>query len=184
MYRPSNVTNIEWIKYDRQTLTDTNPNYQYVYPMSVEDFLGQMYNKTESETQVDSFTLTTGDSSFLVLYNNDRAPTCYTTFDDGTILFDALNTTVDTNLQASKSLARGEFTKTFLFQDSYIPDLDEQQFDLLLNESIALASVELKQQLNPKAEEAARRGWITLQRTKEAVHLQSPLQRLPDYGRK
>lgn len=183
MYRPSNTTSIEWIKYDIQTLTNTDTNYKYIIPLSVSDFMDMMHNKTEGDTNVSIFTLSTNDSSFSVLYDTDRMPSYYTSFNDGTILFDSIDTGVDSNLQESKTLCQGEVSKVFLFQDTFIPDLDEQQFDLLLNECISWASVELKQQVNPKAEEAARRGWITLFRTKEGIHVQSQFDRLPDYGR-
>lgn len=183
MYRPSNVINIEWIKYDIQNLTDTDTNFRYIQPLPVPDFMDKVHSKVESNTNVSVFTLAADDSSFSVLYDTDRMPTYYTSFNDGTILFDAIDTGVDSNLQSSKTLCYGEVGKTFLFQDAFVPDLDEQQFDLFLNECISVASVELKQQVNPKAEEAARRGWITLLRTKEGIHVQSSFDRLPDYGR-
>ncbi len=52
---------------------------------------------------------------------------------------------MDTTLQTSKTLCYGQIIPTFTLEDSFIPDLDDTQFPLLLNEAKAIAFVELKQ---------------------------------------
>lgn len=184
MYLPSGVDRLEWIKYDQQTLEDTNINFSLLTPISLEEFLNRMHMLSESDSYVDTFTLTVnGSDIFTVLYRTDTGPSVYTTFDDGTILFDSINTDVDSCLQNSKTLAYGMTEKAFLLSDTFVPDLDDRQFNLLLNESIALAAVELKQQANPKVEQQVRRGWINVQRTKHNIDIETDFDKLPDYGR-
>lgn len=184
MYKPDTVDVIDWIKYDKQTLTDTNVNFTLLTPLSLSEFLDRMHSQTESDTEISTFNLTVnGSDTFEILYRTDVGPSYYTTFDDGTILFDAIDTEVDSNLQASKTLAYGIVESAFLFSDTFIPNLDDRQFNLLLNEAISLAAVELKQQANPKAEQQVRRGWISLQRTKNNIPVETDFDRLPDYGR-
>lgn len=185
MYKPDTVSSINWLKYDKQTLENPELNLTELTPLSLTSFLDLMYKQDPSADDIDTFTLTVnGSDSFDVLYKTTTGPTYYTTIDDSTILFDAIDTEVDTYLRSSKTLAYGELEQTFLLSDDFIPNLDENQFNLLINESIALAAVELKQQVNPKVEAALRRDWIALSRKKNNIPLVTDLQRLPDYGRK
>jgi len=184
MTRPSNVSRIDSVKYDKADLDNTDPVYTELKSMSVTDFFDQMYQLSLSEDNVSSFNLTVGTSTVKILYRTDKHPEYYTTFDDNTIIFDSILTDVDANLQSSKTLCKGSVYKTFTLTDNFTPDLDQQQFDLLLNEAKAWAHAELKQMAHPKAEQAARRGWINLQRTKDAIKIGTPLDRLPDYGRR
>ena len=185
MYRPDTVVSVDWLKYDKQTLEDTNPNFTTMTSLSLPEFLGRMHPMTLSDAEVSSFDLTVNTSdTFKVMYWTDRGPSFYTSFDDGTVLFDAIDTEVDNNLQASKTLGFGTLVQTFQFADSFVPALDDAQFNLLLNECISIAAVELKQQANPKAEQQSRRDWITLSRKKHNIPLQSALDQLPNYGRK
>lgn len=185
MYRPAGIDSIRWLKYNKETAENTDAAFSLLTPLSLEEFLNRMHSLVESDSSVDTFTLTVNDSdSFLILYRNDTGPSVYTTFDDGTILFDSIDTDVDSCLQNSKTLAYGISEKAFLFSDTFIPDLDDRQFNLLLNESIALAAVELKQQANPKVDQQVRKGWINVQRTKHNINVETDFDKLPDYGRK
>lgn len=182
MYRPSNVNSIEWIKYNNATLTDTDPLFKEVTFVPLVDFLDTMHSLNLSESTVDSFDFAVnGSNTFKILYRNDRHPTYYTVLNDSTVLFDSYDSATDSCLQASKSLGHGMLSQTFLMTDAFTPNLDEQQFDLLLNEAKSWCFMEMKQSAHQKAEQAARRGWIGLQRTKHAFPHEDTL---PDYGRK
>lgn len=181
MYRPSNVNSIEWLKYNKSDAANPDPLFGYVKFLSLQDFLDRMHYLSLSDTTVDSFDLTVGGLGTLkVLYRNDKHPDFYVTFDDHTVLFDSFLEAEESHLQASKTLGHGQITQSFLITDSFIPNLDEQQFDLLLNEAKSWAHAELKQTVNQKAEQAARRGWINLQRSKHAFPYENTL---PNYGR-
>ena len=124
--------------------------------------------------------------TFPIFYFNDRFPTCYTTVDDFTLLFDAYNSDEDSTLQKSKTLCFGKLSPTFTLTDSFTPDLDAELFSLLLNEAKAQAFAELKQQQNPIAEGRSRRLWIQSLKNRQAVP--DPYSRYkdhyPNYGRK
>ena len=182
MYRPSDVNNIEFIKYNNADSESTISQFKQITFIPLEDFLDMMHGLDTSEDNVDSFDLTVnGADTFKVIYRTDKHPTYYTTYDDNTILFDSFLSSYESNLQSSKTLCYGLLNSIFYLTDGFIPNLDEQQFDLLLNEVKAWAHLELKQMAHPKAEQAAKRGWSTLYRTKNAV---DHLKRLPDYGRR
>lgn len=182
MYRPSNVNNIEFIKYNKADTIDTDPQFRYIEFLPLEDFLSMMHELDYSDSTVDSFDLSVNSGDTLkILYRNDKHPDYYTTYDDNTIIFDSFLSSYEANLQSSKTLCFGLFNNTFYLTDSFIPNLDEQQFDLLINEVKSWCAVELKQTVHQKAEQAARKGWISLQRTKHAFPHENPL---PDYGRR
>lgn len=182
MYRPSNVNSIEWVKYNWADLTATEPQFKEVKFMPLSNFLAVMFSLNTDETDVDSFDLTVnGADTFKVIYRNNAFPTYYTVLDDNTVLFDSFNSEVESSLQSSKTICQGLFSQIFYLTDNFTPNLDEQQFDLLLNESKSWCFAEMKQSVNQKAEQAARRGWIGLQRTKHAFPNENVL---PDYGRR
>lgn len=184
MTKPSDVLTIDFIKYNKQTLVDTNPRFTSIRSLGLSEFLNLMHSLEYSDSTVESFDLTTDGRTFTVLCRNDVHPNYYTTFNDNTILFDSYDSTVDSNLQSSKTLGYGLTRENFSFSDTFTPSLDDQQFHLLVNECISLAFVELKQQANPKVEAISRRAWINLQRTKEGVKTETFFEQAPNYGRK
>lgn len=185
MTLPSTVDNLLWLKYDKHTTTDTDVQYQIVNFLSLEDFMNLMNNLNESDTNVDSFSYTSDTFTHTLIYRTDKAPDYFTTFDDNTIIFDSYDNTVDTvQLQGSKTLGYGKLSITWTESDTFTPDLDEPQFALLLNEAKALAWAELKQASHAKAEVNAKRGWTSLQKSKNAIETPTFFSRLPNYGRK
>jgi hypothetical protein len=184
MTLPDTVAEILWLKYDKATTDDTDIQMRQVDYKPLDEFLNDMHNLDASDTIVDTFTHTIGDNTITFLYVNDKAPSYYTTFDDYTVIFDSYDNTVDTTLQKSKTLAYAKNVIPFTMSDTFTPDLDEQQFNLLLNEAKSLAWAELKQAPHQKAEASARRGWTNLQSSKFRTERQSFFDRLPNYGRK
>lgn len=180
MYRPSNVIHIEWIKYDKSDIYYPNTNFQYITILPHEQFMDmvQVFNLDDADVEQ----ITIGDLTFY--YKNERSPTYCTVVQDDTILFDSYDSAVDTTLQSTKTLCYGKISPTFLMTDTFIPDLDDEQFPLLLNEAKSLAFFELKQTAHPKAELEARRQWSNVQRNKALVDKPSHFDQLPYYGRK
>jgi hypothetical protein len=191
MTKPSNIQNIEWLKYNAIEDGDTDPVWQYVKFMPLADFICMVQGLNPSETNVETMTKTTPEGYSLTFhYRNDQAPIWYTSYDDNTLIFDAYDAEVDTTLQSVKTLCFGskntEFTKTDLF----VPDLQPTQFQLLLNESKALAWSELKQTIHQKAEVSARRNWRHLSKTAQNIPSgkylgdgNHPFDKLPSFGR-
>lgn len=181
---PRDYSEVQWIKYNTETLTETDINMVLMEYLPLDSFLDYVHQYSESDTNVGTFTQTSENSSFTVLYKNDKAPQFYTTFDDTTILFDSYDADVDTTLQSSKSLAYGRKVISFDLSDNYTPELDANHFSLLLNEAKSLAWTELKQSVHQKAELNSRRGWVRLQKTVDKVKPLSDFDRLPNFGRK
>lgn len=184
MYLPSTVSEVKWIKYDCREVSDTFANMRLIDYLPLDQFLNRMNGYDVDEADVETFTHTIGVDTFTFVYTKDTHPSFYTTFDDNTILFDSYDSDIDTTLQKSKTMCFGRVVIPFTLSDSFIPDLDESQFALLLNESKSLAWYELKQSPHAIAERNSKRGWSNLQRSKEAVKGLSDFDKLPDFGRR
>ena len=184
MYIPTNVSAIDWIKYNVETTTETDAAFTPMKSKSLPDFLATMHALSESDDNVVSFTHTVNGNLIQILCRDDAAPSCFTSFDDNTVLFDRYDADVDTTLQSSKSLAYGLTIPVFTRSDTFTPDLDANQFSLLINESKALAFAELLQTQHAKAETNARRGWVKQQKNRDNVAPAPYYTKLPNYGRK
>lgn len=170
MTKPQIIDNIYWVKYNRVLVNDTDPVWTELKFMPIDEFLFMMQQLNPSESWVDTFSMTTSDGFNLTFnYRNDIGPTYYTSFDDQTLIFDGIDKAVDGILQTSKTIAYGSRTTAFLETDSFVPALQPHQFALLLNEAKSLAWSELKQTAHPKAEQAARRNWTHLAKTRQHI---------------
>jgi hypothetical protein len=177
MTAPSNVTRIDWIKYN--TSTDSVDDFNYVTILPIQQFVDMMDSLNESETNVDTMTI----NNNVYYFRNDKKPEFCMVLDDNIIIFDSYDSSVETTLQTSKTMCYGQTMPTFSLTDNAIPNLDDAQFALLLNEAKALCFVELKQTPNQKAEQEARRQWRTVQRTK-TLEKTKPFDEFAYYGRK
>jgi len=184
MSLPSSVASIKWLKYDVREASDDPINMQLLRYLPLSEFLTRMHSLDTDETDVDSFSHTIGSNTFTILYKNNKAPEYYTTFDDNTVLFDSLDTDVDSTLQQNKTLCYGKNVVTFTLSDNFTPSLDEEQFALLLNESLSTAWAELKQTQHPIADRNSRRGWTHLQKSRDGIKGLKDFDKLPYFGRK
>ncbi len=170
MSKPAFIDKIEWIKYNNIFSGDTEPNWVYMQYLPPDRFVDMMHQQSLAESWIGSFTYTFpngGDVTFY--YRNDQTPRFYTTFDDGVLFFDAYDSTLDTHLLAPKTLCYGTRISDFVKSDEYVPNLQPQQFALLINEAKSLAWAELKQTVHAKAEATARKNWLHLQRTRNQI---------------
>lgn len=182
--RPTTVDFIEWFKYNAIEDGETEDNWQEVRYLEVPDFLDRVRAFDQGATTTDTFDLTVSGFTTKFYYENDRAPRYWTTLGDYYIVCDAYDSAVDSYLQSSKTSCYGKLIKTFTLDDDFIPDLDDQQFALLLNEAKALAWAELKQAAHQKAEKNARQSKIKLERNKKDLPGKDGWQAsLPNYGR-
>lgn len=181
--KPTGVISLDVLKYDYQVTGDTLVNYRKLTYMPFEEFMDMLHSIT-SGTNTTAIAYASGSNYLNFTVYNDVFPTYYTTFNDDTIIVDSYNSTEESYVHSARTLAYGLKEATFTLSDSFTIPLDTRQTDLLLNEAKAQAFIDLKQVANPKAEKRARRGWITTQRTKNEITAESPLDRLPNYGRK
>ena len=184
MYVPTNISKIYWVKYNKETAEDTDLRFEQLTFLTLQDFLDRMYAMGESNDEVLQMDLTVGSNTIPFLYRNDKHPEYYTSFDDKTLIFDSHLATVDSYLAGSKTLALGKEIITYEMTDTYIPPLDESQFNLLINEAKSMAWLELRQTAHPKAEMNAKRAWINTQKSKTRVPGVSDLDLLPNFGRR
>jgi len=178
MRRPDIVRSIEWLKYNKFTVDTPEDAFNYVTILPVQQFMDMTQQLNTTDPEVDTMTL----NSHTFYFKNNVAPCYCTVIDDVWVVFDSYDVEVDTTLQSDKTMCYGLIIPVFSLVDAFIPDLDDQQFPLLLNEAKSLAFLELKQMTNEPAAQESRRQWRTLQRTK---HLPTPnyLDELPDFGR-
>lgn len=176
MYRPDTIRRIDWIKYHE--ISTTIDDFKYVSIIPFQQFTDMMHSLNPDETNVDTMTL----NDFTFYLKNDRQPCYCTVLNDSIVIFDSYNIDVDTTLQSTKTMCYGVINPVFLMEDNFTPDLDDAQFPLLLNEVTALAFSELKQMVNPKAEQEARRQWSSLQKTK-GLPAPTWFEQLPNFGR-
>ena len=136
MTRPEGFHAMEWVKYDARTTAGADPNYELVTYITPSDFLVMSDIRTASDSDVEQMTLT--NSTHVINIKNDRAPEYWTIiegYDD--IIFDAYDSSLETNLQTSKSLAYGIQRPTLALSDSAVPDLPQNLMQLLKNRSRA-----------------------------------------------
>lgn len=190
MTKPQGIDRIEWIKYNTILAGETDPVWDDMVYLPVMDFINYTHAYNPSETNVNTFDHTSDGFTFTFTYKTDTSPKYFTSFDDVTLVFDAYDNAVDDTLQGSKTLCYGTKKTAFREEDNFIPNLQPQQFSLLLNEAKSLAWTELKQTPHGKAEVTARRGWRHLQKTRknspEPVILNNAhsFDTLPNFGRR
>lgn len=182
MYKPADIDNILWIKYDKREGEEKDMNFFPVGYLEPVDFLERMYNLKESQSDVLKFTHYVGDSSIDFIVKTDANPSFYTSFDDSMVVFDSYDAGLDDTLKKNKTLCYGQKINDFRMNDDYVPPLDARHFSLLLNEAKALAFAELKQTVHASAERQARKAWVHLQKHKKTVPMRfgQPV----NYGRK
>jgi hypothetical protein len=181
---PDKVTKIQWLRYNTETTDDTDARWTDIPYMPLRQFMEMTQQLRESDDDVDTFNYTIESQTFPVMYNNDRHPRYYTSVDDNTLLFDAHDITVDTTLQSNKTQAYAKLRIAWATDDDFIPELDANQFPLLLSEAKSHAWAELRQTPNNKIEQSAKRGWVRLQSTTDRAKPRDYYSELPNYGRK
>lgn len=189
MTKPNSIGDIEWVRYNVIKAGDTIPVWQDIKFLPLDQFvmLTQGYNTTAPD--VGTMALTYNTFNFTFYFKKKVKPCYYTTFNDNTLIFDAYDTGVDSVLQPAKTLCFGVLSNTFTEEDSWVPNLQDQQFPLLLNEAKSLAWAELKQTTHSKAEQTARRNWRHLARDRAHTYDERfqrnnhSFDQLPNFGR-
>lgn len=212
MFKPEGVNRIDWIKYFDAKGTDSDeviyvhdldlditvtpdsepspPSYGNIKMLPIDKFLEMINRFNTLEGDVETFTFTTNSvstnapSAFTFNFKNDKQPQYCTIIQDYYIVFDSYDASVDTTLQASKSLCSAWLTPSFEMTDNFIPNIDEKQFPLLLNEAKSLAFFELKQMPHPKADKEIDRQMSGIQKYKAVFNKPTAFEQLPNFGRR
>jgi hypothetical protein len=147
---PEGIINVEFVKYNVRTSTDTNDKFitlKYKTPL---EFVNIVNGRNSTATNV---TVVTEFGETKLNITNDTAPQYWTSFDDNYIVLDSHDGDVDTTVQSSKTQCYGQRYPTFTQSDSFVPDLPVQMFSYLVNEALSTCSMRLKQAADPKAEQ-------------------------------
>jgi len=166
------------------------PGYCYVRILPIAPFVDMVnkFNMTDSDVfqyqLSDSFVPGNVPQHFTFYYKNDHQPTYCTCIENDNFLFDTFDATQDSTLQASKTMCYGELIPQFILQDSFIPDLNDYQFPLLIAEAKETAFLELKQMDHPKATQESRRQWSRLQKDKSVANKPAYFDQLPNFSRR
>lgn len=163
---PSSVARIVWVKYDTSTSGDGIPKADDMRYVTNEEFFYMQTGLDTDLDNIDAMTVSVNGKDFQFKYYNDRMPSYYTIFDEYFVVFDAFDNDVESTLTESRSVIWAALVPSFSMDDSFVPDLDPRQFQLLLQEAKAQAFVELKQAQNPVAEKKARKNQILTQKNK------------------
>lgn len=171
-----------------QDVTVTSPpGYQYVNILPVKEFIEMVNTYDPASSNVETFTFTDSNhgysGSYPFAFYTDRQPQYCCIVNNYYVIFNSYDNTQDTTLQTSKTMGWGRIIPTFRMEDTFTPDLAEEQFQLLLNEAKALAFFELKQQPHQLAIQETKRGWSNVQKNKAIANRPSYFDELPDFGR-
>lgn len=182
MFTPDNIKRTSWIKYNKQADDDTYPNFSEVTLLSLEDFITMMTNLRDS-SNIGSQLVSNNSETFEFIYRSDKDPDYYTVLDDYTLVFDSYDETKDTTLQKSKTMCSGVAIPIWSMTDNFTPDINSQQFSLLLNRAKTKAFVELKQTENLDAARETRRQRVINQYQKQKTEKFPAISTAPRYGK-
>lgn len=160
------------------------PGWKYVTILPIQQFVDMVNTFNPMDTNVQSYNFAEGGNNFLLYFKNDHQPTYCTCVESNFFLFDSYDNTQDTTLQQSKTMGWGQIIPPFTLSDSFIPDLSDYQFPLLLNEVLAKAWFELKQSAHPQVEREIKRQWSRVQKDKSVTNKPSYFNQLANFGRR
>lgn len=177
---PDDVSKIEWIKYDCRLAVDDPKAYKMIHRMEPLEFVE--YTAARDTTDTTNYLEVPYNNNINLTIYLDAGPTYWTSFDDEYVVFDSIDNDVDNTLHASKTICYGTMRPTFTSQsDDFIPDLPENLFSLLYNESMARALNFWKQSVLPKVEQTTSRMRVRAQRNKRR---QTLIHEGVNYGRR
>jgi hypothetical protein len=181
MTRPAGMYNIQSVRYDQVQSIGGDPIFQNVPYVTAEDFINRTSNRTLSDTTTQAMVI----EGHSVLIKNDRAPTCFTILGGyDTLVFDAVNLALETNLQSSKSIVYGTIKPELSLTTGATIDLPEGLFTCLRDQARVRFFELYKDGAPREMVRAARHSEVRAQRmrriTKNPVHNNTG----PNYGRK
>lgn len=141
MRMPENSNKVFWIKYNKSDVEWKSP----------EEFTYIIDNRVTLANVVDS-------NGFVI----NRDPLYWTSYDDKFVVFDAVDKAVENTLVGSKTKVYGTVAPTWQHVDTFVPNLPDKFFPTLLAEAKSQAFANLKQQINAREENKAKKGKVTM----------------------
>jgi len=150
---PEGATDIADVRY-RRVRNDGTEYMEPVEQLDKSDFLDMQLRLNQNNLQNNIL-----DDNILVPYRTDRAPRCYTTFDDEYIVFDSIDKDVDDTLHNDASMVLAYIVPEFLMEDDFIPQIPTKMLSQYMNMIKEIANHEQKQYNNPfRTRDAERQG--------------------------
>jgi len=175
---PKNVLRIESLRYDISDPleVDTPKVIQNLTQVTTEEFLERTYSRN---TELDNVVEANYKDIPLFLLN-DHYPQYFTTFDNEILILDSWDSSVESTLQGSKTVANGSKTEIWLHEDEYVVPVNTVVYPLYLSELTAASSVYLNGTQSIEDERRRRLGISRLRRKASRVNEESLKN---DYGR-
>lgn len=155
-----NVKEVISVYYDVRREVSDRLDYRQIRYLDPDDFLRHTNQRNSNDV---NSTVVLDPSGVKLIISTNKAPEYYTSFDDTTLVFDSYDSDLDSTIQADKTQIRAYIIPTFEMVDDFIPDLPDEAFSLLIEESKSKAMFKLKQTQDIKAEQEAGRQnrWLS-----------------------
>lgn len=138
---PDEALTIDIVKYTHKDGKIYSP--EYMEPMEFIDWtLGMDTTKEVVETVTDK------ETGSVYNIRTDKDPSFYTIISGKYLIFDSYNSDFENTLQGRHCLCYGHTLPAFEMKDEFVPDLQEQQFPILLSRAKTAADMELRGNLN------------------------------------
>lgn len=150
-----NVCQIDVLKY----YCKEHDKYKDLIWLDPTDFLNRVLNRDPKKENIVNLV----EPNSGVRYNvyNDRPPTCYTSFNDNEIILDAWDSSQTSTIVEEYTVAYGLVMPEFKLEDTFVPDLAPQFFNLLLNTARVQAAYELNREVDTLTNDRARKELVT-----------------------
>jgi hypothetical protein len=175
---PENVQRIDVLRYDVRVNETDNQLYKDIEYVDPSEMLKTLANADKDATNTEAITL---DSNTVIYPFNDRAPRRWTTLDQKTIIFDAYDSNLESNLLESKTQCFGTQKKELVKADYTVIDLPRELYVLLESNATELAFDLWKGVTPRKITDLARKARVRMQRNKDRLRREGRTG--PNYGR-
>jgi hypothetical protein len=174
------MMSIDEIQYDVRNAAGDPPKYATMTVISNQEFLDRQTNKDTTDSNTLSQRWPNTDITFGI--HTNKAPRYVTLVEDRILVFDSLNTVVDTNLASLKSYVAGEVQDSLAINDTTEVALPGELLSLLETNATELAFDLYKQATPAKIVHLARKARVRQQRSK--FKFRDQRRTGEDYGRK
>lgn len=141
LYLPDECLTLDIVKYTTKRGNIYSPTY--LEPM---EFISRSLDLDVTRDCVE----TVRDPESNTVYNilNNKDPSYYTVMSGKYLVFDSYNKDFEDLIQGRHALVYGHTLPEFKLEDNFIPDLQEQQFPVLLSRAKTAADMELRNNFN------------------------------------
>lgn len=138
---PDEALTLDIVKYTHKDGTIYSPTY--LEPM---DFIDRSLSLDTTRDNVETVT----DKETGVVYNieTDKDPEYYTIVSGKYLIFNSYNKYFEDTLEGRHCICYGHTLPKFEMSDDFVPDIQEQQFPILLSKAKTAADMELRGNLN------------------------------------